>query len=58
MAGLLPHGLSVRIIVAVSRGKPAGALPPERVMRLLEAIDASYDAVVAKLPDKDRPRSG
>ena len=25
---------------------------------LLEAIDASYDAVVAKLPKRDRPRSG
>jgi predicted DNA-binding protein (MmcQ/YjbR family) len=25
---------------------------------LLEAIDASYDAVVAKLPERDRPRSG
>jgi predicted DNA-binding protein (MmcQ/YjbR family) len=29
-----------------------GAIPDEEV---LEAIDASYDAVVAKLPKKDRP---
>jgi predicted DNA-binding protein (MmcQ/YjbR family) len=29
-----------------------GAIPAEE---LLEAIDASYDAVVAKLPRKDRP---
>jgi predicted DNA-binding protein (MmcQ/YjbR family) len=29
-----------------------GAIPAEE---LLEAIDASYDAVVAKLPKKDRP---
>ena len=32
-----------------------GAIPDDE---LLEAIDASYDAVVAKLPKKDRPRSG
>ncbi|MBL8932327.1 MAG: MmcQ/YjbR family DNA-binding protein [Kineosporiaceae bacterium] len=30
----------------------AGAIPDEE---LLEAVDASYDAVVAKLPKKDRP---
>jgi predicted DNA-binding protein (MmcQ/YjbR family) len=30
-----------------------GAIPDEE---LLEAVDASYDAVVAKLPKKDRPR--
>ena len=30
----------------------AGAIPPEE---LLEAIDASYEAVVSKLPKKDRP---
>ncbi|HEY2948960.1 MAG TPA: MmcQ/YjbR family DNA-binding protein [Micromonosporaceae bacterium] len=29
-----------------------GAIPEEEI---LEAIDASYDAVVAKLPKKDRP---
>jgi predicted DNA-binding protein (MmcQ/YjbR family) len=29
-----------------------GAIPPDE---LLEAIDASYDAVVSKLPKKDRP---
>ena len=29
-----------------------GAIPDED---LLEAVDASYDAVVAKLPKKDRP---
>jgi predicted DNA-binding protein (MmcQ/YjbR family) len=29
-----------------------GAIPDEE---LLEAVDASYDAVVAKLPRKDRP---
>jgi predicted DNA-binding protein (MmcQ/YjbR family) len=29
-----------------------GGIPDEE---LLEAIDASYDAVVAKLPRKDRP---
>ena len=32
-----------------------GAIPDDE---LLEAIDASYDAVVAKLPKRDRPRSG
>jgi predicted DNA-binding protein (MmcQ/YjbR family) len=32
-----------------------GAIPGDE---LLEAIDASYDAVVAKLPKKDRPQSG
>jgi predicted DNA-binding protein (MmcQ/YjbR family) len=32
-----------------------GAIPGDE---LLEAVDASYDAVVAKLPKKDRPRSG
>jgi len=35
--------------------RTGGAIPDEE---LLEAIDASYDAVVAKLPRKDRPRSG
>ena len=30
-----------------------GAIPDDE---LLEAIDASYDAVVAKLPKRDRPR--
>ena len=29
-----------------------GAIPDDE---LLEAVDASYDAVVAKLPKKDRP---
>ena len=29
-----------------------GTIPPDE---LLEAIDASYDAVVSKLPKKDRP---
>ena len=32
-----------------------GAIPDDE---LREAIDASYDAVVAKLPKRDRPRSG
>jgi predicted DNA-binding protein (MmcQ/YjbR family) len=32
-----------------------GAIPDDE---LREAIDASYDAVVAKLPKKDRPRPG
>ena len=32
-----------------------GAIPDDE---LREAIDASYDAVVARLPKKDRPRSG
>jgi predicted DNA-binding protein (MmcQ/YjbR family) len=32
-----------------------GAIPAED---LLEAIDASYDAVVSKLPKKDRPAAG
>ena len=35
--------------------RAGGAIPDDE---LLEAIDASYDAVVAKLPKKDRPRSG
>jgi predicted DNA-binding protein (MmcQ/YjbR family) len=32
--------------------RAGGAIPDDE---LLEAIDASYDAVVAKLPKKDRP---
>jgi len=32
--------------------RTSGAIPADE---LLEAIDASYDAVVAKLPRKDRP---
>lgn len=32
-----------------------GAIPEEE---LLEAVDASYDRVVAKLPKKDRPAGG
>ncbi len=37
----------------------AGIRPACRLKaRPLEAIDASYDAVVAKLPKGDRPRSG
>src|SRR5262245_37045803 len=35
--------------------RTGGAIPGDE---LLEAIDASYDAVVAKLPKKDRPPSG
>jgi predicted DNA-binding protein (MmcQ/YjbR family) len=35
--------------------RTGGAIPDDE---LLEAIDASYDAVVAKLPKKDRPQSG
>jgi len=35
--------------------RTGGAIPDDEV---LEAIDASYDAVVAKLPKKDRPPSG
>jgi predicted DNA-binding protein (MmcQ/YjbR family) len=31
-----------------------GSIPPEE---LTEAIDASYDMVVSKLPKKDRPRA-
>ncbi len=34
--------------------RTGGAIPDEE---LLEAIDASYDAVVAKLPKKNRPRA-
>jgi len=33
-------------------GRSGGAIPDDE---LLEAIDASYDAVVSKLPRKDRP---
>lgn len=32
-----------------------GAIPDEEI---LEAVDASYDTIVAKLPKKDRPVSG
>jgi len=32
-----------------------GAIPDDE---LLEAVDASYDAVVSKLPRKDRPAAG
>ena len=32
-----------------------GAIPDEEV---LEAVDASYDAIVSKLPKKDRPETG
>jgi predicted DNA-binding protein (MmcQ/YjbR family) len=39
----------------VNRLRIGGAIPDDE---LLEAIDASYDAVVAKLPKRDRPRSG
>ena len=35
--------------------RTCGTIPHDE---LLEAIDASYDAVVAKLPKRDRPRSG
>lgn len=35
--------------------RTGGAIPDDE---LLEAIDASYDAVVAKLPKRDRPHSG
>src|SRR4029077_1823324 len=35
--------------------RAGGAIPDDE---LLEAIDASYDAVVAKLPRKDRPVAG
>jgi predicted DNA-binding protein (MmcQ/YjbR family) len=34
------------------RLRTAGAIPADE---LLEAVDASYDAVVSKLPKKDRP---
>jgi predicted DNA-binding protein (MmcQ/YjbR family) len=37
-----------------NRLRIGGAIPREE---LLEAIDASYDAVVSKLPKKDRPAS-
>jgi len=32
--------------------QPAGAIPAAEIR---EAIDASYDAVVSRLPKKDRP---
>ncbi len=32
-----------------------GAIPADE---LIEAVDASYEAVVSKLPKKDRPRAG
>jgi len=35
--------------------RAGGAIPDDE---LLEAVDGSYDAVVAKLPKKDRPQSG
>jgi predicted DNA-binding protein (MmcQ/YjbR family) len=35
--------------------RAGGAIPDDE---LLEAVDASYDAVVAKLPKKDRPPNG
>jgi predicted DNA-binding protein (MmcQ/YjbR family) len=35
--------------------RASGGIPPEE---LLEAIDASYAAVVSKLPRKDRPAAG
>jgi predicted DNA-binding protein (MmcQ/YjbR family) len=35
--------------------RAGGAIPDDE---LLEATDACYDAVVAKLPTKDRPWSG
>jgi predicted DNA-binding protein (MmcQ/YjbR family) len=35
-----------------NRLRAGGAIPDDE---LLEAIDASYDAIVAKLPRKDRP---
>ena len=35
--------------------KIRGAIPADE---LIEAIDASYDAVVSKLPKKDRPPAG
>jgi predicted DNA-binding protein (MmcQ/YjbR family) len=47
----------VRVMAYIGRSgwntlKVGGAIPDDE---LLEAIDASYDAVVAKLPKKDRP---
>jgi predicted DNA-binding protein (MmcQ/YjbR family) len=47
----------VRVMAYIGRSgwntlQVGGAIPDEE---LLEAIDASYDAVVSKLPKKDRP---
>jgi len=53
-----PHDASMMAYIGRSGWnilQAGGAIPDDE---LREAIDASYDAVVAKLPKKDRPRSG
>jgi predicted DNA-binding protein (MmcQ/YjbR family) len=53
-----PHDASVMAYIGRSGWntlQAGGAIPDDE---LREAIDASYDAVVARLPKKDRPRSG
>jgi predicted DNA-binding protein (MmcQ/YjbR family) len=50
-----PHDASVMPYIGRSGWNSlriGGAIPDEEI---LEAVDASYDAVVAKLPKKDRP---
>jgi predicted DNA-binding protein (MmcQ/YjbR family) len=53
-----PHDASVMAYIGRSGWntlQAGGAIPDDE---LREAIDTSYDVVVAKLPKKDRPRSG
>jgi predicted DNA-binding protein (MmcQ/YjbR family) len=53
-----PHDASVMAYIGRSGWntlQAGGAIPDDE---LREAIDASYDAVVARLPKKDRPHSG
>ena len=50
-----PHDSSVMAYIGRSGWNSlriGGAIPDDEI---LEAVDASYDAVVAKLPKKDRP---
>jgi predicted DNA-binding protein (MmcQ/YjbR family) len=50
-----PHDASVMAYIGRSGWNSlriGGAIPDDEI---LEAVDASYDAVVAKLPKKDRP---
>ncbi len=50
-----PHDASIMAYIGRSGWNSlriGGAIPDDEI---LEAVDASYDAVVAKLPKKDRP---
>jgi predicted DNA-binding protein (MmcQ/YjbR family) len=50
-----PHDTSIMAYIGRSGWNSlriGGAIPDDEI---LEAVDASYDAVVAKLPKKDRP---